>query len=158
MNSPGLVLHFIIVNHCPISDSLGAMTENVIFPDFGPKIGHFDMVTIATGTPISFWLLIYLHSHAGYMIRAFNEQYSLLSARRTPKTSIFGEFRVTSKVQRSISRKRLELGQIWRNIGACKWTEFSNSAIFITLRPLIKILYGKMWKKQPKMDILSGLP
>ena len=42
------------------------------FADFGLKIRHFDAVTIATGWPISFWLVNYLRSHSGYMIRAFN--------------------------------------------------------------------------------------
>ena len=44
-----------------------------IFVDFGPKIGHFHPVTIATSWQIRFSLVIYLCGHVGYTISAFNE-------------------------------------------------------------------------------------
>ena len=112
VDSPRLDLHFVSLHHRSISNSLGAMAENVIFRRFWAKNGHFWPVTIATSLPISFWLLIYLHSHGGYMIRAFWEPYIPLWPRRTSKTSIFGENHRHPQLPGPISRKRLELGQI----------------------------------------------
>ena len=48
-------------------------TKMSFFVDFGPKIGRFRPVTIATSWQISFSLVIYLCGDAGYTISAFNE-------------------------------------------------------------------------------------
>ena len=73
--------------------------------DFRQKIRHFDLVTIATSLPISVLLLIYTHSHSGYMISAFCEPYTRLWPRRSSKTFIFGENHATPQLQRPISPK-----------------------------------------------------
>ena len=82
------------------------------FVHFGPKIGHFRPVTIATSRPISFSLVIYLCGDGGYMISAFNEPQGPIWPCRTSKTSIFGENHRHPQLPGPISRKRLELGQI----------------------------------------------
>ena len=81
------------------------------FVDFGQKIGHFDLVTIATRGPISVLLLICSHSHTGDLMSAFKELYALVTLRRTSKTVIFAENYATKKLQRPISRKPLEIGR-----------------------------------------------
>ena len=67
---------FYILCHYTIALSLIALvpgTKMSFFVDFGPKIGHFRPVTIATSWQINFLLVIYLCGDAGYMISAFNE-------------------------------------------------------------------------------------
>ena len=124
--------------------------------DFRQKIRHFDLVTIATSLPISVLLLIYTHSHSGYMISAFCEPYTRLWPRRSSKTFIFGENHATPQLQRPISPKTSRARSNLTSFTKRYRPEFSNGAIPMPVRPIINFLYGQTSKNSHFWQFFQG--